>query len=145
MNLRKDHYRFSSLGGRSETKTSGALLCLATSACLLMSARSAIWALAAIWLLKTRPTARTEVLCASVVPPVKGAEGDNTALKSLASGSGCCSPPLVDSCGKRLQSQTFQASVPWKTQIQHYTVDHLARGSMKNGANSVTQCELQDT
>ncbi len=32
-----------------------------------------------------------------------------------------------------------------KPQIQHYTVDHLARGSMKNGANSVTQCELQDT
>ena len=30
-------------------------------------------------------------------------------------------------------------------QIQHHTVDHLARGSMKNGANSVTQCELQDT
>ncbi len=28
---------------------------------------------------------------------------------------------------------------------QHYTVDHLARGSMKNGANSVMPCELQDT
>jgi len=24
-------------------------------------------------------------------------------------------------------------------------VDHLARGSMKNGANSVMPCELQDT
>ena len=28
---------------------------------------------------------------------------------------------------------------------QHYTVDHLALGSMKNGANSVMPCELQDT
>ncbi len=40
-----------------------------------------------------------------------------------------------------------------ETTKQHYTVDHLARarprgptpGSMKNGANSVTQWELQDT
>ena len=28
---------------------------------------------------------------------------------------------------------------------QHYTVDHLALRSMKNGANSVMPCELQDT
>ena len=32
-----------------------------------------------------------------------------------------------------------------ENQIQHYTVDHLAQGSMKNGANSVMPCELQDT
>ena len=32
-----------------------------------------------------------------------------------------------------------------KIQIQHYTVDHLAWGSMKNGANSEMPCELQDT
>ena len=32
-----------------------------------------------------------------------------------------------------------------KIQIQHYTVDHLAQGSMKNGANSEMPCELQDT
>jgi len=29
--------------------------------------------------------------------------------------------------------------------IQHFTVDHLARESMKNGASSVILCELQDT
>lgn len=29
--------------------------------------------------------------------------------------------------------------------IQHYTVDHLARGSMKNAANCASECELQDT
>ena len=28
---------------------------------------------------------------------------------------------------------------------QHYAVDHLARGSMKNAANCVSECELQDT
>ena len=27
---------------------------------------------------------------------------------------------------------------------QYYTVDHLARGSMKNAANCVSECELQD-
>ena len=32
-----------------------------------------------------------------------------------------------------------------ESKTQHYTVDHLARGSMKNGANSVMPCELQDT
>ena len=32
-----------------------------------------------------------------------------------------------------------------KIQIQHYTVDYLAQGSMKNGANSEMPCELQDT
>ena len=32
-----------------------------------------------------------------------------------------------------------------RTAAQHYTVDHLARGSMKNGANSVMPCELQNT
>ena len=29
--------------------------------------------------------------------------------------------------------------------IQHCTVDHLARGSMKNAANCASSCELQDT
>ena len=28
---------------------------------------------------------------------------------------------------------------------KYYTVDHLARGLMKKGANSVMPCELQDT
>ena len=32
-----------------------------------------------------------------------------------------------------------------KREIQHYTVDHLARGSMKNAANCASECELQDT
>ena len=32
-----------------------------------------------------------------------------------------------------------------KIQIQHYTVDYLAQGSMKNGANSEMPCKLQDT
>ena len=38
-----------------------------------------------------------------------------------------------------------QAFTSLKTQIQHYTVDYLAQGSMKNGANSEMPCELQDT
>ena len=33
----------------------------------------------------------------------------------------------------------------YKTCIQHCTVDHLARGSMKNAVNCVSECELQDT
>ena len=32
-----------------------------------------------------------------------------------------------------------------RIQTQHYTVDHLALRLMKNGANSVMPCELQDT
>ena len=40
-----------------------------------------------------------------------------------------------------LSTQTFLS----ENQIQHYTVDHLAQGSMKNGANSEMPCELQDT
>ena len=40
-----------------------------------------------------------------------------------------------------LSTRTFQS----ENQIQHYTVDHLAQGSMKNGANSEMPCELQDT
>lgn len=34
----------------------------------------------------------------------------------------------------------LQLSLKW----QHCTVDHLARGSMKNAANCVSECELQD-
>ena len=30
------------------------------------------------------------------------------------------------------------------TFIQHCTVDHLARGSMKNAANCASECKLQD-
>lgn len=64
-------------------------------------------------------------------------------LKSLASGLGFVLPHvgLVENG----MSQTYLLAFVLETQIQHYTVDHLARGSMKNGANSVTQCELQDT
>ena len=40
-----------------------------------------------------------------------------------------------------LSTRTFLS----ENQIQHYTVDHLAQGSMKNGANSEMPCELQDT
>ena len=41
-------------------------------------------------------------------------------------------------------TQAFR-SYSLKIQIQHYTVDYLAQGSMKNGANSEMPCELQDT
>ena len=33
----------------------------------------------------------------------------------------------------------------WKVKKSHYTVDHLAWGSMKNAANCASECELQDT
>ena len=43
-----------------------------------------------------------------------------------------------------LLTKAFRSYV-LKIQIQHYTVDYLAQGSMKNGANSEMPCELQDT
>ena len=54
---------------------------------------------------------------------------------------GMCSQPLF--CSPLLRSDLW--TQVWESKTQHYTVDHLARGSMKNGANSVMPCELQDT
>ena len=52
---------------------------------------------------------------------------------------GCCSHCFVCfSCPEALRQYAL------KIQIPHYTVDHLAQGSMKNGANSEMPCELQD-
>ena len=41
-------------------------------------------------------------------------------------------------------NKAFRLLRSLKIQIQHYTVDYLAQGSMKNGANSEMPCELQD-
>ena len=69
--------------------------------------------------------------------------GGNSASKSLASGLGFVLPPLMGLWKTVLAYK--EPAFELETKTQHYTVDHLARGSMKNGANSVTQCELQDT
>ena len=69
----------------------------------------------------------------------------------------CRRPPTALSCDLPLDGLSScwllaehsvlstQAFTSLKTQIQHYTVDYLAQGSMKNGVNSEMPCELQDT
>ena len=58
-----------------------------------------------------------------------------------------CDLPLLGCFNCLIVSLLLKAfrSTSLKIQIQHYTVDHLAQGSMKNGANSEMPCELQDT
>ena len=54
----------------------------------------------------------------------------------------------VDNCVLfwiHFESQESRESSESKDEIQHCTVDHLARGSMKNAANCASECELQDT
>ena len=53
---------------------------------------------------------------------------------------GAVNPYTLLACNSGIQIFTSL-----KIQIQHYTVDYLAQGSMKNGANSEMPCELQDT
>ncbi len=48
-------------------------------------------------------------------------------------------------CLSLVERDTVSGRRSENEKTQHYTVDHLARGSMKNGANSVMPCELQDT
>ena len=43
------------------------------------------------------------------------------------------------------QLRRFGSDNQRKERKQHCTVDHLARGSMKNAANCASECELQDT
>ena len=58
-----------------------------------------------------------------------------------------CDIPLLGCFNCLIVSLLLKAfrSTSLKIQIQHYTVDYLAQGSMKNGANSEMPCELQDT
>ena len=58
-----------------------------------------------------------------------------------------CDLPLQGCLNCRIVSLSNKAfrCCSLKIQIQHYTVDYLAQGSMKNGANSEMPCKLQDT
>ena len=55
-----------------------------------------------------------------------------------------CAPPVMG-------CENFNCLFPYvvlkstaTVKISHFTVDHLARGSMKNAANCASECELQD-
>ena len=48
-------------------------------------------------------------------------------------------------CRKRKNNRIWKKIMKWKLKWLPWTVDHLARGSMKNAANCASTCELQDT
>ena len=125
MNLRKDHYRlvYASLLDEID-KLSGQLgpPTHVGPSVLVVQLVCCSSHMAQAWLIVCRP-ARLSMASHLVISPLEG-------LSAI---------PFVSLY--LLSTRTLLS----ENQIQHYTVDHLAQGSMKNGANSEMPCELQDT
>ena len=127
MNLRKDHYRlvyaslldeidkFLGTTGGPPTQVGPPVFSVVQLVCCSSH-------MAQAWLIVCRP-ARLSMASHLVISPLEG-------LSAI---------PFVSLY--LLSTRTLLS----ENQIQHYTVDHLAQGSMKNGANSEMPCELQDT
>ena len=89
-------------------------------------------------------------LLRGTVPPSTALEEGESVQRHFAAPTGVKTviPPLVEI----ILNRCLLSDLPLKRQNeiererkQHCAVDHLARGSMKNAANCVSECELQDT
>lgn len=146
MNLRKDHYRFSwsfhALWKRNKLRVRDFGRALGPRARLLLATNGGadLGAVKAPWI----PPAGPGVGCGA--PLQQPLENIDRRKDPRPSPGFIPRAPRVGMCEKLLCCIFLTCALKRdKLKKQHCTVDHLARGSMKNAANCASECELQDT